>query len=48
VAAELRKLTIDGGTAKGVAVTGDELGEVEFPVQFILEQDGWRLMLPEL
>lgn len=48
VASELRNLTIDGQQAKGIAVTGDEQGVVEFPVQFIQEPDGWRLMLPEL
>ncbi|MCE9553822.1 MAG: hypothetical protein K8T91_10680 [Planctomycetes bacterium] len=48
VASELRNLTINGQQAKGIAVTGDEQGIVEFPVQFIQEPDGWRLMLPEL
>ena len=48
VASELRNLTIEGQQAKGFAVTKDEHGTVEFPVQFIQEPDGWRLMLPEL
>jgi hypothetical protein len=48
VEGHLSNLTIDGQRAKGVAVTGDEDGIVEFPVEFIREADGWRLMLPEL
>ncbi|MCE9547570.1 MAG: hypothetical protein K8T25_19040 [Planctomycetia bacterium] len=49
--AELTKLNIHGDTAEAVALTRDEEEkgrDVEFPVTFIRENEGWRLMLPEL
>ena len=48
VDAQMSNLVIDGQRAKAVAVSKDEKGTIEFPIEFIREADGWRLMLPEL
>ena len=48
VDAQLSNLAIDGQRAKAVALSKDEKGTIEFPIEFIREAHGWRLMLPEL